>query len=654
MSPSGTGLRLVGKGEWPADARNKMPLPEHGDGAIIEVYTRDRYLTFTGRDAARAIRDISAELPWLRETYMAGAKTNGKANGKAQLALVRTADLPDGLTDDDRKLLDQLRGEKFLRLWKGDTSDYNDDASSADIALANYLAAPCGYDHILIRHLMRQSKLGRPKWDERRGVSTYLDDTIANAIAYIQADSNEDELDIAHTDVGLGERFAALYGNRFRYIPGKKAAQGEWFYYDGNRWQPCGETKVDQWIAKMGRTLIRESGEGADKTARERLWKLGSRALSTAGINAIRARIAANPTIIADAADFDRHPHLISVGNGVYNMRENKMTDADPALMLSRGTHVNYNPQAEAPVWAQTLFEIFGDQKRAEIYESDLGYTLTGERREHVVFFDYGPSSRNGKTLLQEVVKHIFGPRLCITSQPGTFLRGKHDDPKRTRNDVVRWKGGRMIQTSELPEGASLDEDLIKRMSGEDTITARGIYQDEEEFENTGKLWIRTNHFPTLDPDSHAIWSRVRLHAFEVSFAGRENKNLPAQLRAEAEGILARLIRHAHDYYQRGSLLPVNEDKVNELRTSNDLLGEILGRRFLRNPDGYALKDKTKELLTKEYEAAGEKTPTFNAGFDERMAKKGFPPGFKKLNSKSFRVYFGLEIRGETEPTENT
>src|SRR5262249_9942519 len=68
------------------------------------------------------------------------------------------------------------------------------------------------------------------------------------------ADESEpvEEPDISETDVGLAERFADEYGDRFRFVPGKKTGEGDWYFYGGNRWQAVGEFVVNQWIAKLG------------------------------------------------------------------------------------------------------------------------------------------------------------------------------------------------------------------------------------------------------------------------------------------------------------------------------------------------------------------------------------------------------------------
>jgi P4 family phage/plasmid primase-like protien len=231
-----------------------------------------------------------------------------------------------------------------------------------------------------------------------------------------------------------------------------------------------------------------------------------------------------------------------------------RLKPAAPALYLTRGSSYPYNPDAEAPIWWQFLVEALGGEEAATVYESDLGYSITGERREHVFFVDYGPTARNGKTTAHEAVKHVVGAGLVNTSKPGAFLVGRHEDPKRPRSDIIRWKRKRIIQTSELPESATLDEDLVKRLTGEDTIEAREVYgPDEREHAYYAKLWIRTNNFPALDPDSEAIWGRVRLHGFHVSFKGREDKDLSKKLRAEGG-------RHpCPARATRGRLLPARE-----------------------------------------------------------------------------------------------
>lgn len=494
---------------------------------------------------------------------------------------------------------------------------------------------------------------------ERARSQVYTQEIHTPDLHLVNGDDEEgEEPDIKGTDVGLAERFVRDYGDHFRFIPGRSnrnTNEGTWLKYDGNRWVRKPNTvDVERELKKLAKTILTEAAKVTNSTERDQLWKMGNRLLSNAGIRAVRDRVTVEEGITGKEEDFDQHPHLLSVANGVVDLRSGKLLAAHPKMMLSRGSRIAYRPEAEAPTWRKTLLEIFaGNEKLAAAYEADLGYTLTGETREHVAFFDFGPTSRNGKTMLHEVVHHILGPELSVTSAPGTFLLGRYsNEANKPRDDIARWRGARMIQTSELTEGAQLDEDLFKRLTGEDTLPVREGFGRESEFKPTGKLWMRTNNFPALDPDSEAIWARVRMHEFKVSFLGREDRSLSERLRAEAEGILARLVARAVEYYGRcqggnSGLLPgENGARVQEIRYSNDFTGDIIERRFERDAQSSITAKRFREIEREAYEEAGLK---YEPATLARMEKKGFRQGAIRVNSIPTKVFFGLRERGESD-----
>src|SRR5262249_19789097 len=92
-----------------------------------------------------------------------------------------------GPTDDadDAALIEKAKaaknGEKFKKLWSGDWSGYPSQ-SEAELALAGLLAFWCAGDAARIDKLFRASGLMPPKWDERRGSTTYGGGTVATAV----------------------------------------------------------------------------------------------------------------------------------------------------------------------------------------------------------------------------------------------------------------------------------------------------------------------------------------------------------------------------------------------------------------------------------------------------------------------------------------
>ena len=73
----------------------------------------------------------------------------------------------------DAELVEQAmraaNGEKFARLWAGDTGEYatasNEGRSEADLALCSLLAFWAGPDEARVDCLFRQSGLMRKKWE---------------------------------------------------------------------------------------------------------------------------------------------------------------------------------------------------------------------------------------------------------------------------------------------------------------------------------------------------------------------------------------------------------------------------------------------------------------------------------------------------------
>ena len=63
---------------------------------------------------------------------------------------------------------------------------------------------------------------------------------------------------------------------------------------------------------------------------------------------------------------------------------------------------------------------------------------------------------------------------------------------------MAKLRGTRLVTVSELNEGARLNEALIKAMTGQSTMSARFMRAEWFSFIPGFKLWIDTNHRPTV------------------------------------------------------------------------------------------------------------------------------------------------------------
>lgn len=168
VSPSGTGIHLIGKANEIEALKTKFKDNE------IEIYRTGRYFTFTGWSLIPQlpVRDIHADLT---EIVNAVRPPERKTETKH-------AETPLNLNNETRLKM-ALKNERTKRWFDGDTSDFGGDDSRADLALTRSLAFFSDGNRDILDWMFRQSKLMRPKWDERRGNDTYGNITMQKVLA---------------------------------------------------------------------------------------------------------------------------------------------------------------------------------------------------------------------------------------------------------------------------------------------------------------------------------------------------------------------------------------------------------------------------------------------------------------------------------------
>jgi hypothetical protein len=187
ISPTETGIKIIGKGRLPGTNHTRQILGAR-PLAKVEVFDREKYTTLTGHrcdaaptrlaDCQAALTQLSAKL-WPVSTA---------AHDGPHRAVARS--IVDPANDDDDQRLARVRGSAqgaaFTRLFDGgDLSAYGGDQSSADLALADYLAFWFGPDPTRIDRMFRRSALMREKWDKQHygDGRTYGQATIDKALA---------------------------------------------------------------------------------------------------------------------------------------------------------------------------------------------------------------------------------------------------------------------------------------------------------------------------------------------------------------------------------------------------------------------------------------------------------------------------------------
>jgi len=166
ISLSGHGLHVFGFAKLPFAGRKK---------GVIEIYGANRFIAVTGNvfEGRHKLECIQKSVDVLIHRFFTERKQPAMPRPRMTTNL------------DDKALIERIiksqQGDKFLRLWNGDTSGYPSH-SEADMALCSILAFWTGGDRARVDSLFRQSGLMRAKWDRRlRPGYTYGSWTIERA-----------------------------------------------------------------------------------------------------------------------------------------------------------------------------------------------------------------------------------------------------------------------------------------------------------------------------------------------------------------------------------------------------------------------------------------------------------------------------------------
>src|SRR6185503_1179096 len=153
-----------------------------------------------------------------------------------------------------------------------------------------------------------------------------------------------------------------------------------------------------------------------------------------------------------------------------------------------------------------------GDADLIAFIQRLLGYCITGSVEEQVLPIFWGSGS-NGKSTLLNVVREVMGKDYAVKAPRGLLMQ-KHTESHPTELTVLF--GARLVIATETRRGQRLSEELVKDLTGGESITARHMRQDFFEFEPTHKIILCTNHRPRIPESDDGIWRRVILVPFKT------------------------------------------------------------------------------------------------------------------------------------------
>ncbi|HEX8289183.1 MAG TPA: phage/plasmid primase, P4 family [Pyrinomonadaceae bacterium] len=420
-------------------------------------------------------------------------------------------------------------------------------------------------------------------------------------------------------DDGNARRFVSQHGEFVRYSVDRK----KWFVYDEKRWKPDATMEV-QLRAKytVRRIAIEAASTEISERQSEKLLRHAQKSKHAKGIKDMLTM--AESDLAIQESKFDRDKWLLNVSNGTIDLRTGKLRPHRREDFITKLIDIDYDLSAQYPKWLSFLNRIMDDnQDLISFLRRAIGYSLTGEVNERAVFVLFG-NGANGKSVFAETVLSLLGDYSAVAPASAVMKKVNNSNT----NDLAKLRGARFVSVNETDEGGRIDESVIKAISGNDKLTVRFLYGEFFEFIPEFKLWLRTNHKPTVRGTDEGIWDRLKLIPFAVRIPKHEQNNqLMKELQNELSGILNWAVEGCLEWQRDGLGVPQEVDQAtNEYRKEQDTFSLFISQCC----DFGEHKWASTASLRKEYEKFcienGEQPHLPGNAFSERLRALGCIP----------------------------
>lgn len=363
-------------------------------------------------------------------------------------------------------------------------------------------------------------------------------------------------------ELGDGKLFSYCFKGRVLYEP-KSKERGTWYLYN-DWWQEDTTGQIynlvaNEYASYFIKAAVRESEDGEKSELANELWQHARYLKTERGASRVLFWTSKQQGMTIQAVEWDHDPYLLGVKNGVINLKYRGFQPMRPEFNIKSVTPVPFvSFDSPCPRWQQFLCEIFNqDTELVNFMQRLLGYSVSGLTVEHIFPLLCG-QGRNGKTLMIETINHILGYGL---SGPvgAEVLLDSSKNPNAASPHLLDLVNRRLSFVNETNEGW-LNSASVKALTGGDTIVARPLYGDPVRFKPKHKIFLITNYRPRADADDYALWQRVKVIEFPVSFVDEPKKNnerkadkfLRTKLQEEAPGILAWLVDGFSKWQEEG------------------------------------------------------------------------------------------------------
>ena len=220
----------------------------------------------------------------------------------------------------------------------------------------------------------------------------------------------------------------------------------------------------------------------------------------------------------------DSNPYLIGFKNGVYDFENNEFRDGRPDDYISKTTKIDYidcrqSGYEEGIQWLNDFMkQLFPDPNLRKYMWSHAATGLIGNNKNQT-FNIYTGCGRNGKSKFVDLMRFCIGE--YYGKVPTQLITQKRTSIGGTSSEVAQLKGIRYAVMTEPRKGDTINEGIMKEITGEDEIQARHLHQEAFVFVPQFTLCCMTNYLFAIKSNDDGTWRRIRKIDFESKFVDK-------------------------------------------------------------------------------------------------------------------------------------
>lgn len=341
----------------------------------------------------------------------------------------------------------------------------------------------------------------------------------------------------------------------------------------------------------------------------------------------------------------NQNKNILNLKNGILDLKDFKLKQHDHKLYSIFQFPINYNQEAECPLWEKSLKEWIGDSETIKFLQEYVGYLLIPDNDAQMFSLLVGEGA-NGKSVFTKVIENLLGDNISNNSLAQLTGRDKKFNLINLNNKLANICGD--IDGNYINKPAT-----IRLITGGDSITANRKFKSPVTFKATARLMFTTNDLPKTQDKNYSWYRRIEIIRFPNRFTPEDSNfdpKLKEKLLKELPGVLNWAIKGLKRFKENNKFTISTNMQLekNRYMKTNDTILDFIDETVEITNDTKNDIIPTQKLFEKYIEWCQKNNYNTNVSkrkFSTRLKEANIKNTPRRPNGKLERCYLGVKFK---------